>query len=377
MSGAQSISTRRAYGVQRVCRVWHRARSSVYARRQATRSPAPCRRRGPIGAAPDDVLVAHIRRVLEASPFHGEGYRKAWAKLRVDGIRTSQERVRRLMRESGLQAPPRAGHAHGPKAHDGTITTEAPDVMWGTDMTATVTVAEGAAFVFSGAVTASEAIELVLNAQIALRNNRRLQAAMRSSRLPAVKTLAQFDFTFQPSIKREQIESLHELGCLDRAENVILLGPPGVGKTHLAISLAIAAAEAGRRVYYGTLAGLIDSLMDARAAGELSRRLRVLTHPALLVVDEIGDLPVSQDGAVLFFQLLNARHERASTVLTSNKGFEEWGHVLGDEIMAAALIDRLLHHCHIVNIRGNSYRMREHQHWLRTASDERREGVAS
>ena len=99
---------------------------------------------------------------------------------------------------------------------------------------------------------------------------------MRSSRLPAVKTLAQFDFTFQPSIKREQIESLHELGFLDRAENVILLGPPGVGKTHLAISLAIAAAEAGRRVYYGTLAGLIDSLMDARAAGELSRRL---SHP--------------------------------------------------------------------------------------------------
>ena len=148
MSGAQSISTRRAYGVQRVCRVWHRARSSVYARRQATRSPAPCRRRGPIGAAPDDVLVAHLRRVLEASPFHGEGYRKAWAKLRVDGIRTSQERVRRLMRESGRQAPQRAGHAHGPKAHDGTITTEAPDVMWGTDMTATVTVAEGAAFVF-------------------------------------------------------------------------------------------------------------------------------------------------------------------------------------------------------------------------------------
>ena len=99
MSGAQSISTRRAYGVQRVCRVWHCARSSVYARRQATPSPAPCRRRGPVGAAPDDVLVAHVRRVLEASPFHGEGYRKVWAKLRVEGRRTSKERVRRLMRE--------------------------------------------------------------------------------------------------------------------------------------------------------------------------------------------------------------------------------------------------------------------------------------
>ena len=134
MRGAHSISTRRAYGLQRICRVWHCARSSVYARRQATTSQVPCRRRGPVGAAPDDVLVGHIRRVLEASPFHGEGYRKAWAKLRVEGIRTSQERVRRLMREHDLQAPHRVGRAHGPKVHDGTITTEVPDVMWGTDI---------------------------------------------------------------------------------------------------------------------------------------------------------------------------------------------------------------------------------------------------
>jgi len=225
----------------------------------------------------------------------------------------------------------------------------------------------------SGAATAGEAIEQLLDAQIALRNNRRLNTAMRASRLPAVKTLEQFDFAFQPSIKREQIESLHELGFLDRRENVIFLGPPGVGKTHLAISLAIAAAESGRRVYYGTLTALIESLVDAKAAGQISRRLRVLTHPALLVVDEIGYLPVSQDGAVLFFQLINARHERASTVLTSNKGFEEWGGVLGDEIMATALIDRLLHHCHIVNIRGNSYRMREHQNLMRSASEQRHE----
>lgn len=211
-----------------------------------------------------------------------------------------------------------------------------------------------------GRLAATEAINRLLSAQITLRNNRRLQAAMRSSRLPAVKTLESFDFSFQPSIKREQIESLHELGFIDRKENVVLLGPPGVGKTHLAISLAIAAAQRGRRVYYGTLIDLIRSLEEAQAAGQLSRRLSVLTHPSLLVVDEIGYLPINHAGAVLFFQLMNRRYEHASTIMTSNKGFEEWGEVLGDDVMAAALIDRVLHHCHLVNIRGNSYRMREH-----------------
>ena len=211
-----------------------------------------------------------------------------------------------------------------------------------------------------GTLPAPAAVEALLGAQITLRNNRRLQAAMRSSRLPAVKTLADFDFTFQPSIKREQLDSLHTLGFIERRENVVFLGPPGVGKTHLAISLAIAAAEHGRRVYYGTLGDLIMSLEDAQAGGRLLQRMNTLVFPSLLIVDEIGYLPISKTGAMLFFQLIAKRYERASTVLTSNKSFEEWGEIFGDEAMAAALIDRLVHHCHIVNIRGNSFRMRHH-----------------
>jgi hypothetical protein len=123
---------------------------------------------------------------------------------------------------------------------------------------------------------------------------------------------------------------------------------------------AITAAESGRRVYYGTLAELIRSLEEAQAAGKLVPRLKTLTYPSLLVVDEIGYLPISRTGAMLFFQLIRRRYERASTVLTSNKSFEEWGEIFGDEVMAAALIDRLLHHCHIAKLRGNSYRMRHH-----------------
>ena len=147
-----SPSTGQHYGLARVCRLWDLPRSTVYFQRHQRTIPLEERpepkKRGPLGACPDEELIAHIRRILTESPFHGEGYRKVWARLRYQGIRTSKERVRRLMREQSLQAPLRVGHPHGPKAHDGTIITETPDEMWGTDMTMTVTSDEGQVCVF-------------------------------------------------------------------------------------------------------------------------------------------------------------------------------------------------------------------------------------
>jgi hypothetical protein len=147
-----SPSTGKKYGLARVCRLWGLPRSTVNFRRHRecipTQQRPDAKKRGPHGRCSDEELVGHIRRILAESPFHGEGYRKVWARLRYQGIRTSKERVRRLMREHGLQAPHRVGHPHRPKAHDGTITTERPDVLWGTDMTTTVTTGEGQVCVF-------------------------------------------------------------------------------------------------------------------------------------------------------------------------------------------------------------------------------------
>lgn len=179
-------------------------------------------------------------------------------------------------------------------------------------------------------------------------------------RLITIKTLAGFDFAFQPSLDRNRILALAELKFIDRAEVVHLLGPPGTGKSHLATALAVEAVKAGRSVYFATLAEIIASLAKAEREGQLRERIRYLCRAALLVVDEIGYLPVVPGGGNLFFQLVNARYERGAMILTSNRGFAEWGDVFGDPVVATALLDRLLHHAVVIQIEGASYRLRQH-----------------
>jgi DNA replication protein DnaC len=201
-------------------------------------------------------------------------------------------------------------------------------------------------------------LDLVLQEELAVRDERRFRTGLRLSRLPHHKTLDDYDFSFQPDLDPRKVRDLATLAFVQAKANVTLLGPPGVGKTHIAVALAVSACRAGFTVYFTTLDDMVRHLKAADAIGRLTRKLRTYLRPHVLVIDEVGYQPLERAEANLVFQVISKRYEKGSTLLTSNKGFGEWGQVFGDEVLATAILDRLLHHCDVVPINGPSYRLK-------------------
>jgi DNA replication protein DnaC len=187
--------------------------------------------------------------------------------------------------------------------------------------------------------------------------------AMRTvmARVPYRKTLESFDFSFQPSVDRQKLQELATGRFIEHGENVVFLGPPGTGKTHLAIALGLKAVQQGYWTLFTAALPLIATLTKAYADNRLEERLKRYCLPKRLVIAEIGDIPIDRHGAHLFFQLISRRYERGAIILTSNQSFGQWADVFGDPSIATAILERLLHHSHVLNIKGDTYRLKEKQ----------------
>jgi DNA replication protein DnaC len=206
-----------------------------------------------------------------------------------------------------------------------------------------------------------EYLAAVMAEQVASTTNRRLAARLRYARFPYVRSVAEFDYDFQPSVDRKLVEDLATLRFIEENRPVVFLGQPGCGKTHLAVALATKAVEAGYRGYFSTADAMVRVLLQARREGNFATKLRAFTAPSVLVVDDVGLLPIDTDGAGVFFHVVNARYENGHpTLVTTNRGLPAWGDVFGDAVVAGAILDRLMHRAVVFNIKGPSWRMREH-----------------